>query len=172
MTHLVKIKTGYQPHKYQQEIHQNLKRFSVLVCHRRFGKTVLAINTLNDAAIRTSNENARFGYVAPYRNQAKQISWDYLKRYALCIPGTTANESDLSANYPNGSRVRLFGADNADAMRGLYFVGVVMDEVADMRPHVWGEIIRPALADRKGWCLFIIPPFHSRVSSAFRTPAI
>lgn len=157
---IIKHKTDYVPHKYQKEIHKNLKRFSVLVCHRRFGKTYLAINTLIDAAVRTKRENLRFGYVAPYQKQAKQVAWDYLKRFTLNIPGTKANESESAIDFPNGARIRLYGSDNGESMRGLYFDGVVMDEVADMRPETWSEIIRPALTDvhHKGWCLFIGTP--------------
>ena len=157
---IVKHKTDYVAHKYQKEIHKNLKRFSVLVCHRRFGKTYLAINTLIDAAVRTKRENLRFGYVAPYQKQAKQVAWDYLKRFTLNIPGTKANESESAIDFPNGARIRLYGSDNGESMRGLYFDGVVMDEVADMRPETWSEIIRPALTDvhHKGWCLFIGTP--------------
>ena len=130
---IIKHKTDYVAHKYQKEIHKNLKRFSVLVCHRRFGKTYLAINTLIDAAVRTKRENLRFGYVAPYQKQAKQVAWDYLKRFTLNIPGTKANESESAIDFPNGARIRLYGSDNGESMRGLYFDGVVMDEVADMR---------------------------------------
>ena len=157
---IIKHKTDYVAHKYQKEIHKNLKRFSVLVCHRRFGKTYLAINTLIDAAVRTKRENLRFGYVAPYQKQAKQVAWDYLKRFTLNIPGTKANESESAIDFPNGARIRLYGSDNGESMRGLYFDGVVMDEVADMRPETWSEIIRPALTDvhHKGWCLFIGTP--------------
>lgn len=171
----VVVDTGYRPHRYQLEIHQRLKRFSVLVCHRRFGKTYLAINTLVDAGARTRKDAARFGYVAPYRNQAKTIAWDYLKRFALKIPGTEVAEADLFVTLPNSAQLRLFGADNADAMRGLYLDGVVLDEVADMKPYVWGEVIRPALADRKGWALFIGTPkginlFHELYETALADP--
>jgi hypothetical protein len=172
----LQINTGYVPHPYQAEIHSRLKRFSVLVCHRRFGKTYLAINTLIDAAIRTSKSNSRYGYVAPYLRQAKQISWDYLKRFALLIPGTHANESELAIDFPNGSRVRLYGSDNGESMRGLYFDGIVLDEIADMRLETWPEIIRPALSDRKGWCLFIGTPkglnqFHDLYQHALKDPS-
>ena len=157
MNHQV-VDTGYKPHRFQLEIHQNLKRFSVLVCHRRFGKTFLAINALIDAALRTSKKDARYGYVAPFLKQAKQVSWDYLKRFAYTVPGVKVNESELSILFPNGSMIRLYGSDNGEAMRGVYFDGVVVDEVADCRLETWPEIIRPALADRKGWCLFIGTP--------------
>lgn len=152
------VETGYRPHKFQLEIHHKLRRFSVLVCHRRFGKTFLAINALIDAALRTNKEAARYGYVAPYLKQAKQVSWDYLKRFAYTVPDVTVNESELSITFPTGSMIRLYGSDNGEAMRGVYFDGVVIDEVADCRLETWPEIIRPALADRKGWCLFIGTP--------------
>jgi hypothetical protein len=150
----------YDPHKYQAEIHANLKRFSVLVCHRRFGKTFLAIATLIDAAISTERENLRFAYVAPYQKQAKQVAWDYLKQFALPIHGTIANESETSITFLNGARIRLYGSDNGQSMRGLFFDGIVCDEIADFRPETWPEIIRPALTDsyHKGWCLFIGTP--------------
>lgn len=152
------VNTGYLPHEHQAEIHANLKRFSVLVCHRRFGKTVLAINSLIDAALRFKGQSGRFGYCAPYLKQAKQIAWLYILQYAMAVPNARKNESELWVEFPNGARITLYGADNAEAMRGLYLDGIVMDEVADMKPYVWGEIVRPALADRKGWCLFIGTP--------------
>ena len=142
------------------QVHAKLEshRFSVLVAHRRFGKTVLAVNHLLKAAVRCPFERGSYGYVAPFRNQAKEIAWAYLKHYSAPIPGVVVNESDLSIVLPNGARIRIFGADNPDALRGLYFDGVVLDEVAQMKPEMWGEIVRPALADRKGWTLFIGTP--------------
>lgn len=134
------------------------KRFGVEVVHRRGGKTVKAVMLLIDRALRFRGERARFGYLAPQLKQAKGIAWDYLKHYALKVPGTQHNESELWVEFPNGARVRLFGADNPDGLRGLYFDGVVLDEVAQMKLEVWGEIIQPALADRKGWALFIGTP--------------
>lgn len=133
-------------------------RFVVLVAHRRFGKTVLAVNHLIKQAATCIRERGSFAYVAPFRNQAKEIAWGYLKHYTAVIPGRAVNEGDLSLMLPNGARIRVFGADNPDALRGLYFDGVVLDEVAQMKPEVWSEIIQPALADRKGWVLFIGTP--------------
>ena len=152
------VSTGYEPRWYQRDIHAGLRRFSVLVLHRRAGKTVLAINALIDAALRCEKPNPRFAYLAPYQKQAKQIAWDSLRSYCRPIPGVLAQEGELQVTLPNGARIRLYGADNPDALRGLYFDGVVLDEVADMRPEIWGEVIRPALADRLGWCLFIGTP--------------
>ena len=152
------VDTGYKPHPWQLMVHQQMRRFSVLVCHRRFGKTVLAINSLLNSALKCKHDNGRYGYIAPYYNQAKSVAWDLLKQYGMRIPGAVPNESELTLNLPNGAKIRLFGANNADSLRGLFFDGIVMDEVADMAPNVWTEVVRPTLADRKGWCLFIGTP--------------
>jgi hypothetical protein len=92
--------------------------------------------------------------------QAKTVAWDYLKEAMgpLRQLGATVNESELRVDYHNGGQVRLYGADNADALRGIYLDGVVLDEFADMDPRVWSEVIRPALADRQGWAVFIGTP--------------
>src|SRR4051812_47361524 len=113
---------------------------------------------LIDAALRCTKERPRFHYIAPLYKQAKSVAWDYVKAYGLKIPGATAHESELRVDYPNGGQVRLYGADNPDALRGIYLDGVVLDEYADMDPRLWSEVIRPALADRKGWAVFIGTP--------------
>lgn len=154
------VSIPFTPRAHQRAAHAQLAlvRFLVLVWHRRAGKTVFAIVELILAALRCQLERGRFGYVAPLLKQAKSVAWDYLKAFTRPIPGCSYNESELEVTFPNGTRTRLFGADNPDAMRGVYFDGVVVDEVADMKPSVWGEILRPALADRKGWAIFIGTP--------------
>ncbi len=136
------------------------ERFKVLVWHRRAGKTVYAVNECVEELARClaeAKQNPRIGYIAPLYRQAKQVAWDYLRDFTRTWPGAKHSESDLSVTI-NGGRIRLFGADNPDALRGIYFDFVVMDEVAQMRPEVWGEIVRPALADRRGGALFIGTP--------------
>lgn len=146
------VKIPYWPRYPQDEIHRRFDahRFCVLVAHRRMGKTVLAVNHLIKRAIVDGKERGFYAYIAPFRVQAKAIAWSYLKHYTSPIPYCKINEGELSIILPNRATIRIFGADNPDALRGLYFDGVVMDEVAQMKPEVWGEIIRPALADRKG----------------------
>ena len=155
-----RIRLSYQPHKWQHELHeaQQYHRFCVLACHRRFGKTYYAINTLIYAALACPRPDGRFAYIAPYYKQSKQVAWDYFKRFCSEIPNAMFNEAELRVDFPNGSRIRLYGGDNPDALRGIYLDGVVLDEVADMRPNVWGEVIRPTLADRQGWAVFIGTP--------------
>jgi len=150
----------YQPHKLQQQLHEAMAqhRFGVVVCHRRFGKTYWAINTLIHAATTTKKTEARFAYIAPYYKQSKQVAWDYFKQFTHMIPGATFNEAELRIDLPNGARIRLYGGDNPDTLRGIYLDGVVLDEVADMRPSMWGEVIRPTLTDRLGWAVFIGTP--------------
>lgn len=156
----MKVKIPYKPRYPQDEIHRQIEshRFSVLVAHRRMGKTVLAVNHLIKMACKTRRRDSRYAYLAPFRVQAKQIAWQYLKRYTAPIPGATVNESDLEVSLPNEAKIRIYGADNPDALRGAYFDGVVLDEVAQMKPEVWGEILRPELADRHGWAVFIGTP--------------
>jgi len=77
--------------------------------------------------------NPLFAYIAPFRSQAKSVAWDYLKHFAQPVL-TTSNEAELTIELVTGGKIRLFGADNADAMRGLGFDGVFMDEYGDCRP--------------------------------------
>lgn len=154
------VRIPYNPRPQQWAVHKALEtsRFAVLVCHRRFGKTVLAINALVASAVHCRRDNPRFAYIAPTFTQAKDIAWTYLKDYTRDIPGTRFLESELTVILPTGARIRLYGADNPDRLRGLYFDGVVFDEFGDMDPEVWSAVVRPALADRKGWALFIGTP--------------
>ena len=152
------IEVPYKPREYQQEVHNNLRRFSVLVCHRRFGKSVLSINELIKTA--AGKPRALCAFIAPTYRQGKSIAWEYLKFYTkpLMIWGGSRNESELRIDLFNGSRIQIFGADNPDSIRGMGFDGVVLDEYAIMSPRVWTEIVRPAVSDKLGWVLFIGTP--------------
>lgn len=157
---MAEVTIPYKPRYPQNIIHKAMEahRFVVLVAHRRMGKTVMVINHLIKQALLCKREHGVYAYVAPYRNQAKNIAWQYLKKFTTPLPGCKVNESELTIALPSGAKVRLFGADNADALRGLYFDGVVLDEVAQMQPFVWEEVIRPAIADRQGFAVFIGTP--------------
>ena len=148
----------YLPRKHQLTLHEALdnNRFVVGVMHRRFGKTVAAINQIVKRAIECDLESPRYAYVAPTYTQAKRIAFDYLVKYTKPL-GAVANISELRVDFW-GRRISLHGADNPDSLRGAYYDGVVLDEVGDMNPKVWNEVLRPALADRLGWALFIGTP--------------
>jgi phage terminase large subunit len=163
----------YVPRRQFKPFHERAQRWSVIVAHRRCGKTVACINDLIRSALTCKHPHGRYAYIAPYHNQAKDIAWDYLKRYSAPIPNTKINNSDLFIDYPNGSRVRLYGADNPDRIRGLYMNGVVIDEPADINPSVFPLIIRPQLTDYKGWATWIGTPkghnsFHDRWKKALK----
>ena len=151
------IKLKYRPRSVFEDFHKRTQRWAIVVAHRRCGKTVACINDLIVKASLEGKKDGRYAYVAPYYSQAKNIAWDYLMRFAEPVLAK-ANQSELWVELINGSRIRLFGADNPDALRGLYLDGIVLDEYADMRPRIWGEIIRPLLADRIGWAVFIGTP--------------
>jgi phage terminase large subunit len=134
-------------------------RWSCIVAHRRAGKTVACIMDLIKRAVEHTGREPRFAYVAPTYTQAKDVAWSYLKEYTSAIPGMKMSESELSVNFPhNGARIRLYGAENYDRIRGLYLDGVIIDETGDIDPRAWPEVIRPALSDRKGWATFIGTP--------------
>jgi phage terminase large subunit len=157
MAEVKTITIGYRPRGDFKDFHNRTQRWACLVAHRRAGKTVACINDLIRRAYVDNKDNGRYAYIAPYHSQAKSIAWDYLLRFTQDVR-SNANASELWVELFNGARIRLFGADNPDALRGMYLDGVILDEVADMRPRVWGEIIRPLLADRSGWAVFIGTP--------------
>jgi hypothetical protein len=148
----------YRPRAVWLPYHQSEARWRVVVAHRRAGKTVAALNGLIRTALTCGKPNPRCAYVAPYLGQAKAVAWDHLKRFTAPIPGASWNESELRCDLPNGGRIRLFGADNPDALRGLYLDDVDCDEFGDWDPRAWAEVIRPALSDRQGRATFTGTP--------------
>jgi phage terminase large subunit len=144
----------YKPRDAFLPYHTSDKRYSLTVAHRRAGKTVARINKLIREAAVCQKESPRFGYLAPYYIQAKDIAWNYLKQY--CAPilevGGKVNESELSVIFGhNNAQIRLYGAENAERLRGLYFDGIAADEAQDIAPQALTQVIMPALADRQGW---------------------
>jgi hypothetical protein len=156
------IRFGLPMRQWQRECARLRARFIVLALHRRAGKTEIALKKLLDAAVKCQEELPLYFYVAPFLKQAKIIAWARLKQMvAPLIPhgAVEVSEVELAVTFRhNGATIRIFGADNPDAMRGVRLDGAVMDEVAQMKPEVWDEIIQPALSDRKGWAWFIGTP--------------
>lgn len=152
------IDLGYRPRDPQLLIHNAVEdhRFNVVVAHRRMGKTVSAINQLIHSSLNCEKSKPRFAYIAPTYNQAKRVAWDYLIEYTRPLDAK-ANIAELRVDFLD-RRISLYGADNVDSLRGIYLDGVVIDEIGDVNPNLFTEVIRPALADRKGWALFIGTP--------------
>jgi len=144
----------YKPRDAFKPYHANTKRFAVTVAHRRAGKTVARLNRIIRSAVESTNLNPRFGYIAPFYVQAKEIAWAYLKHYTapLAPLGVKYHESDLSITFGhNNATIRLYGAENAERMRGLYFDGIAPDEAQGMSAAMLRTVILPCLADRRGW---------------------
>ena len=154
------VELDYEPRPLQWALHAALdtNRFVVAVCHRRFGKTVCAVNQLIKGALTSKRPRPRYHYIAPTFRQGKAACWDYLKHFASAVPNWEKNESELRVDFPNGGQVQILGADNPDSMRGIYSDGAVFDEYGLQPPNVFTEVMRPALADRIGWAMFIGTP--------------
>jgi len=154
----MQVKIPYKPREIQAEMHSNLKRWNVLVMHRRFGKTVWAVNHLIKTALTCPLPRPRVAFVAPTFTQAKRIAWDYVKYYAGVIPNVTFNETELRVDFPNGGRLMLLSAENPDSLRGIYLDMCIFDEFGMQNPRVWNEVVRPALSDRQGGAVFLGTP--------------
>ena len=165
------ISTGYSPRDPQNEIHRAVKnnRFVVCTAHRRMGKTVAAINQLIHSALKNDQQNPRYAYIAPTYAQAKRVAFDYLVEFTRPL-GAKVNIAELRVDFM-GRRISLYGSENGDSLRGQYFDGVVLDEIGDQNPQIWNSIIRPALADRLGWCLFVGTPKGANHFKDFRDRA-
>lgn len=152
----------YQPREVFLPLHNRSRRWTVVVAHRRAGKTVAMCADLVIGALETALPKPQFAYLAPQRDQAKRVAWAYLKDLTRDFWSKPPNESELKITINNGhggeSTIYVAGADNYDALRGMYFDGVVMDEMGQMRPSAWYTVLRPALSDRRGWAIFAGTP--------------
>lgn len=153
-----------RPEPGQAEIIDSDARFKVVVCGRRWGKSVLGINECLKRVV--SIPNATIWYIAPTYGQAKSIAWRFLLSRLQLFPKAMQQrfriqENQLTVTFPNGSILALKGVDNPDSLRGSGLDYVVLDEYAMdgyQRYPVWKEIIRPALSDKMGGALFISTP--------------
>ncbi len=139
------------------------ERYACVVAHRRAGKSFCFIQDIGHKALTHERKNMkvaplRYAYVAPTRDQAKDIAWQYVKDFLSPIRGVRINESDLMATLPSRAQIRLYSGDNFERMRGLYFDGVILDEYADINPLAWSTVIRPCLSDYQGWATFAGTP--------------
>jgi hypothetical protein len=152
----VDVRLNLRPH--QLAAHRTEQRFQVNVWHRRAGKTFYSVGKKLVRALQSTRNDYRAFYIAPTFKQAKAVSWDYLKRFAGPIPGTSVNEAELRIDLPGGSRIQLLGAEQFDALRGRYADDLTIDETAMIPTSAWNTVLSPMLADRKGRATFIGTP--------------
>ena len=167
--------TEYRPREFGIQLHNRKARWTVLVCHRRAGKTVSACADLVIGALECELHNPQFAYLAPFRDQAKRVAWTYLKEMTKDYWIGKPNETELVISMSNStggvSKIFLAGADNFESLRGNYYDGVVLDEVGDIRPDAWYSVLRPSLSDRRGWAIFCGTPKGKNMFWALREEA-
>lgn len=153
----MEITIPYTPRDVFVPIHEGLDthRYSVIVAHRRMGKSVALLNQMIKRALMNERVNPypRYAIIQPQLKQAKLNMWDYIKRYTDGFPKRKISESELYVEF-FGKRIYLFGADNPDSMRGGYLDGAILDEYADMDPDTWNTVVYPMLTDYNGWVVF------------------
>lgn len=154
----VVVKIAYAPREIFKTVHNDPRRYKVVVAARRTGKTVAAVNELIKVVLRCPLPLPRGSFIAPTYTQAKEIAWNYVKQYTAGIPGVQYLEAELKCRLPNGGEIKLWGADAVDRFRGIYNDMVVLDEMAQMDPTIWQEVILPTLLDRHGKAWIIGTP--------------
>lgn len=151
----------YTPRDPFVAFHNRRQRWATLVTHRRAGKTVALVNDviMNATDPRMTRDDPQYAYVGPTYKQAKRVAWNYLKRYSRSLWAAPPSESELKVTLrthdpANHATIWCLGADNADALRGMYLDGFVADEYSLWKPSVFSQILRPAVSDRMGWGVF------------------
>jgi len=140
---------------WQQEVWSDDTRFKIVAAGRRTGKSRLAAWLLIVNALQA--DKGHVFYVAPTQGQARDIMWQTLLDLGHpVISGSHIN--NLQIKLVNGATISLKGADRPETMRGVSLKFLVLDEYADMKPDVFEQILRPALADQKGCAMFIGTP--------------
>ena len=157
------VNTGYYPRPHQEWLHRKVKRFNVVVAHRRFGKTIFCLSDMLDSLIKNPRKNPQGAYLGPTFGSAKRVAWSYMKDMVRDFPGVEMKEGELKIIIPRADtrdevRIFMLGAENPGAIRGIYLDHCVLDEFSEFAPEVWSEVIRPALSDRNGGATFIFTP--------------
>lgn len=142
-------------HEKQLEVFNDTTRFRIVAAGRRFGKSRLAAWMLLIEALKSTSKDVF--YVAPTYQQAKDILWGLLKELGHEVI-KSAHENTSVLTLVNNRKIYLKGADRPDTLRGVGLAFCVIDEYADIKPNVWEQILRPALADVQGGALFIGTP--------------
>ena len=134
------------------------KRWACMVVHRRGGKTYVSLQDLISRALthKRPGPPKRYAYLAPTRQQAKDIVWGYLTRFTSAFAKPNAEE--LKVTFGDGTEIKLFSGESYERLRGMYLDGCVIDEYADIDPRAWYSVIRPCLTDYQGWATFIGTP--------------
>lgn len=148
-----------RPHAAQQAYRGSPARFNVVPAGRRSGKTELAKRKLVRAALFGSDhDRPRYFAAAPTRDQAKRIYWTDLKALMPKQFVVDVSETELRISLVTNAELWIVGLDKPERIEGSPWDGGVLDEYGNMKAKAWPENVRPALADRNGWCDMIGVP--------------
>jgi phage terminase large subunit len=147
---------NFQLLPWQEQVFKDKSRFKVVAAGRRCGKSRLCAITLIIEALRCPQGSAVL-YVSPTMGQSRQIIWDLLLDLGRdVIQASHVNNLDIT--MINGAKIYVRGADRPDTLRGVSLTYAVLDEVADIKPEAWEQVIRASLSDKKGSALFLGTP--------------
>lgn len=146
----------YSPRNWAKELHNSLKRWIVLVLHRRAGKTTAVLNHLQRDCLKVPK--SQYAYIGPTYKQSKRIAWDIIKSISFQIPKIGYNEAELTVKYPNGSKLFLAGSENVDSLRGIPLWGGCQDEASLQPSNLFSEVISKCLADHLGYWIWLGTP--------------
>jgi len=139
---------GYHP--AQATIHQNLNRFNVLDCGRRFGKDVIQRNYACEGLL--AGEPIAW-YEPTYKSLTENWAWF---TDTLATVTKDKSEVDKRIELPTGGFIEMWSLQDKDASRGRHYKRAIVNEAA-MVPHLeysWNNVIRITLADLMGGAMF------------------
>ena len=143
-----------KPHAAQRAVLDSPARFRVMMCGRRFGKSLISQNI----SIENGLNNKKVAYITP----TYQLGKTFFQEICKILPEKVykKNETDLTINFITGGQIRFFTGERLDALRGLKFHLVIIDEasyIANLEDG-WLNSIRPTLTDYKGLAIFLSTP--------------
>lgn len=148
----------YTPRSYFKAFHSRVQRYALLVVHRQAGKSHAVAHDMIARALFTQKKGWRGAYIAPFLKQARNAIWKKLLSATANFPGVKVSKAELSITFPNGSVITIYGADNAEALRGDTLDYACLDEFGDMHPQVLSQVVGPMLMVRKGHLVIIGTP--------------
>jgi hypothetical protein len=142
-------------HADQQRIADQFKRFNVIACGRRWGKSELSKNLLIVKGLQAARPVAWFSPTFPMLT----LHWREIREIARPVT-KHISEQDHRIDLLSGGRIDCWSLESAEAARGHAYARVVLDEAAK-HPRLlqdWNAIIRPTLTDFQGDAFFPSTP--------------
>jgi len=150
--------TRYTPHSGQQKFHNSKARFRAMTCGRRWGKSLSASREAMKAMVKKPDQ---LGWiVAPTYELSnkvfREVYWAFHKHMPWMIKSSSASRMNIELH--NGSILLGKSADNPTSLIGEGLDFLIIDEASKIKSDVWWEALRPTIADKKGWVVFISTP--------------